>query len=78
MSDVVIRLREMAALTVHPVDVFALCGLAAAEIENLRILYDHACDSCRREAERADRAEARVDELLARLNTRTTGDVEGA
>lgn len=29
------------------------------------------------EAERAERAESRIDELLARLNTRTTGDVEG-
>jgi hypothetical protein len=53
-------------------------AVAIEDIENLRALYAHACDSCRREAERAERAEARIDELLARLNTRTTGDVEGA
>lgn len=78
MSDAVTRLREMAALSEHPADVYALCGEAASEIENLRVLYAHACDSCRREADRAERAEERFDELLARLNTRTTGDVEGA
>lgn len=78
MGDVADRLRVMTALSEHPVDVYALCGEAAEEIENLRVLYTHACDSCRREAERAERAEARIDELLARLNTRTVGDVEGA
>lgn len=67
MSGVVTRLREMAALSEHPVDVYALCGEAAREIENLRILYAHACDSSRREAERAERAESRVDGFLDRI-----------
>lgn len=114
MSDVATRLREMAALSDHPADAYALCGEAAEEIENLRVLYALACDACRREAERAERAESRIDgfldriamanaearrstaelaaigvliegdgsaeeilaKLRARLNTRTTGDVE--
>lgn len=41
--------------------------VAIEDIEDLRVLYAHACDSCRREGERADRAEARIDGFLDRI-----------
>lgn len=74
MSDLASDLRAMRSRALADSDILTLTA-AAEEIENLRVLYAHACDSCRREAERAERAEARIDELLVRLNTRTTTGV---
>jgi len=74
MSDVATRLREMAALSDHPADAYALCGEAAEEIENLRVLYALACDACRREAERAERAEALLTDYIEKFDDESLGD----
>lgn len=66
MSDLANDLRAMRSRTLADSDILTLTA-AAGEIENLRILHAHACDSCRREEERAERAESRIDGFLGRI-----------